>query len=180
MIALLAGTLGVFGCSDDPKNGNGGSGGSAGSGGTGGSGGSGGTAADACTSGDCADSSADVQAACGTVKAFCNSEDCCTLPGTGGAGGTMMIDPDPDTCDAAGQYVCERAGAGGTGGDGGTGGSGTQCDYTAKEICELCDSQDAIPDCESTFDACLANPPSGALSEVCDKCTVIARSECGL
>jgi hypothetical protein len=36
VIALLAGTLGVFGCSDDPETGNGGSGGTAGSGGTGG------------------------------------------------------------------------------------------------------------------------------------------------
>jgi len=169
VIALLAGTLGAFGCSDDPKNGNGGSGGN-------GNGGTGGTA-DACTSGDCADSSTDVQTACGAVKTFCNSDDCCTLPGTGGTGGTMTVDPDSDTCDAVGQAVCEIAGAGG---GGGTGGSGAECDFTAEELCALCDTPSAAPDCESTFDACLANPPSGAVSEVCDKCAVIARSDCGL
>ena len=50
MIALLAGTLGVFGCSDDPPaTGNGGSGGE----GTAGTGGSSGTTN--CDYGDCAD-----------------------------------------------------------------------------------------------------------------------------
>jgi hypothetical protein len=58
MIAMLVGTLGVFGCSDDPPaTGNGGSGGegTAGTGGDGaaGGGGEGGTAADPCNEGLC-------------------------------------------------------------------------------------------------------------------------------
>jgi hypothetical protein len=157
VIALLAGTLGVFGCSDDePQNGNGGSGGN-------GNGGSGGTAADACTSGDCADSSSDVQTACGEVKTFCNSDDCCTLPGTGGTGGTMTVDPDSDTCDDVGQVACilgagGAGGTGGTGGDGGggTGGTGATCDdFTGQEVCSLCTVDNLKPACEDAFADCL-------------------------
>ena len=43
VIVLLAGTLGVFGCGNDPDTGNGGSGGTAGSGGSAGSGGTAGS-----------------------------------------------------------------------------------------------------------------------------------------
>jgi hypothetical protein len=62
MIALLAGTLGVFGCNDDPT-GTAGTGGS-GTAGTGGSGtaGTGGTPAGNCDYGDCVDGSTQQQA----------------------------------------------------------------------------------------------------------------------
>ena len=114
MIALLAGTLGVFGCSDDPPaTGNGGSGGE----GTAGTGGSG-------------------------------------TAGTGGSG---------------------TAGSGGSG-TAGTGGSDLTC-MTAQEVCANCDSQGAIPACESAYDTCLATPPSG---NYCDKCSVIGLQACGI
>ena len=51
VIALLAGTLGVFGCSDDPETGNGGGGGTAGSGGSAGNGGTAGSGGSAGTRG---------------------------------------------------------------------------------------------------------------------------------
>jgi hypothetical protein len=175
VIALLAGTLGVFGCAEDaPSDGNGGSGGN----GNGGSGGNGGTAADACTSGDCADSSSEVQTACGEVKTFCNSDDCCTLPGTGGTGGTMTIDPDSDTCDDVGQVACilGAGGAGGNGGEGGTGGTvPAECDWTAAEICLACELQGGIQDCENEFVACLLADLGG---NECEKCAVLALAEC--
>jgi hypothetical protein len=186
VIALLAGTLAVIGCDDGNGNGNGGTGGDGnggtggdGNGGTGGdgNGGTGGTA-DACTTGDCADSSTDVQGACGTVKTFCNSEDCCTLPGTGGTGGTMTIDPDSDTCDDVGQVACilGAGGAGGNGGEGGTGGTvPAECDWTAAEICLACELQGGIQDCENEFVACLLADLGG---NECEKCAVLALAEC--
>ena len=169
VIALLAGTLGVFGCSDDPPsngNGNGGSGGD-------GNGGSGGTAVDPCTSGDCADSSSDVQATCNAVVTYCNSDDCCELPGAGGSGGTMMIDPTAEECDAAGQAICEIAGAGGAGG---TGGTGVECpDFTGDQVCATCDVPADVPTCLATFADCLVPDPTPVQ---CEKCAVVAISEC--
>jgi hypothetical protein len=70
MIALLAGTLGVFGCDSDPATGNGGTGGS-GTAGTGGDGGSGGSVDDPCTGGECENDQARKDA-CGIGIDYCN------------------------------------------------------------------------------------------------------------
>ena len=67
------------------------------------------------------------------------------------------------------------AGSGGSG-TAGTGGSDLTC-MTAQEVCANCDSQGAIPACESAYDTCLATPPSG---NYCDKCSVIGLQACGI
>jgi len=88
-----------------------------------------------------------------------------------------------DTTNAAGSGGSGTAGTGGsgtagTGGSGtaGTGGSDLTC-MTAQEVCANCDSQGAIPACESAYDTCLATPPSG---NYCDKCSVIGLQACGI
>ena len=75
----------------------------------------------------------------------------------------------------------EGNGNGGTGGTAGTGGSDLTC-MTAQEVCANCDSteQARIDACESAYDTCIANPPSGPADEVQEKCTVFALSRCGL
>ena len=100
VIALLAGTLGVFGCSDDETNG----GGSGGSGGTGG-----GDGADiGCDEGDCLTDTA-LQEQCEQLVTAC-----------------IARDLNEAECIAAGLLVLCNDGTGGSGGDGGggTGGSG--------------------------------------------------------
>jgi hypothetical protein len=171
VIALLAGTLGVFGCSDDDPNGNGGSGGAAGSGGTGGG------AADPCTGGFCDDPS-EAKTACGVAVDYCKSDQCCG--GAGGAGGA--VDPTDEQCDGFGAALCKidfggAGGAGGgTGGAGGTGAGGP----TAEKVCAECDSDEKIriDECKETWDQCIANPPSGGDPE--EKCGVIALSRCSV
>jgi hypothetical protein len=106
MIALLAGTLGVFGCNDDPPaTGNGGSGGE----------------------------------------------------GTAGTGGS---------------------GTAGTGGSGtaGSGGSGTMCDATVEEVCAECDVPSAAPNCEATYNTCLADPVT---VNPCESCALLGLADCG-
>jgi hypothetical protein len=105
VIALLAGTLGVIGCSDDEN------GGTAGIGGTG-TGGSGGTATDPCTGGFCVDPS-EPKTVCELTIEFCKSADCCE-----------GVNPTDDQCDAFGTALCtlDFGGAGGAGGAGGVGG----------------------------------------------------------
>lgn len=185
LITALVGVVAAIGCTTESGNGNG-------------NGGSGGAAADACTSGDCADSSSDVQGVCGRVKDYCNSDDCCTLPGTGGTGGTTTINPDSDTCDDVGQIACilgeggtggtgGTAGTGGTGGGGGTGGTGgtgggggtgATCDmWTGEQVCTNCDSNDLEPTCVEAFDFCLQVNPGG---NVCEKCAIYAIEQCSL
>jgi len=162
VIALLAGTLGAFGCSDDPpSNGNGGSGGD----GAAGSGGTGGGAADPCTGGFCDDPS-EAKTACGVAVDFCKSPDCC---GDG-------VDPTDGECDAFGEALCtiDFGGTGGTGGAGGDGGT------DPADVCAECDDQDRIGLCTDAWNACQANPPSGPPENVDEKCAVIALSRCGI
>jgi hypothetical protein len=175
LITALVSVLGAIGCTTDSGNGNG-NGGTGGDGAAG-NGGTGGAAADACTSGECETSGTDVQTACGAVKDFCNDPACCNVPGTGGTGGTMMIDPSEADCDDVGQLVC-ILGAGGTGGTGGTGGAGATCDdFNAQEVCSLCTVDNLKPACEDAFANCLVADPGG---NVCEKCAVFAlgESEC--
>ena len=170
MIALLAGTLGVFGCSDDdPKTGNGGNGGTGGSGtaGTGGSGtaGTGGGGTDPCIGGECENDEARKDA-CGIGIEYCNSL------GAGGAGGA----PTEQQCDAVGTAICNvDTGAGGAGGDGGSGGNPGDCDWTAVEVCAVCEIVEGIADCEDEFAACLIADLGG---NECEKCAAAALFEC--
>jgi hypothetical protein len=72
------------------------------------------------------------------------------------------------------------SGTAGTGGSGtaGTGGGGgmATCEATAQEVCTTCDAVERTPECESRFDACLLDPPSG---NFCEKCAAIALEQCG-
>jgi hypothetical protein len=135
VIALLAGTLGVIGCSDDPAP-------PAATGGTGGNGtgGTGGGGADTCT-GDFCDLP-EPKAACEAAIDFCNTD--------------PEVDLTADECDAAGNRLCQIdfEGTGGTGGNGGTGGTtpAGNCDYgdcaepgTDRDACE-----GAVRVCENT------------------------------
>jgi len=156
MIALLAGTLGVFGCSEDDNGGTGGTGGT----GTGGSGGG----ADACTGGQCADAA--VKERCEEGVEYCKSL------GAGGAGGA----PTEEQCDAAGGAFCNiDTGAGGEGGGGGNPGN---CDWTVEQVCNVdnCDADDQVDACKSRYEDCLDDPPTG---NFCEKCAVIALEKCG-
>jgi hypothetical protein len=162
MIALLAGTLGAFGCSDD-KNGTGGSG----TGGTGGTGGS----TDPCTGGFCDDDDARKQACVVSIEC-CNTRCYSGGGGAGGAGGAATP-PTPAECDAFGNKVCNiDTGAGGGGGN--TGG----CDWNADQVCsvENCDYDPQIPACKERWDECLA---SGLSGNKCEKCTGVAWEKCG-
>jgi hypothetical protein len=158
VIALLAGTLGVIGCSDDDNGGTGGTG-------TGGTGGGGGTVTDPCTGGFCDDPS-EAKTACGVAIEYCKSDDCCS--GAGGAGGA--VDPTDDQCNALGPKIC-MIDFGGAGGAGGAGGG------TAAEVCDQCDVPEQAPDCETRYDSCIANPPSGVNPQ--EKCAVAALEVCG-
>jgi hypothetical protein len=162
VIALLAGTLGVFGCSDDPpSNGNGGSGGSAGSGGTGG-----GDGADiGCDEGDCLTDTA-LQEQCEQLVTACiardiNEAECIAAGllvlcndgtgGTGGSGGTAGTGGTGGTGGTAG-----TGGTGGTAGTGGTGGTGGAPDPDL--VCNegLCaDPGEAKEDCKVLVATCI-------------------------
>jgi hypothetical protein len=161
MIALLAGTLGVFGCDSDPATGNGGTGGS-GTAGTGGDGGSGGSVDDPCTGGECENDQARKDA-CGIGIDYCNSL------GAGGAGGA----PTEQQCDAVGTAICNVDT--GAGGDGGSGGTPGDCDWTAAELCAVCEIAAGIADCENEFAACLLLDLGG---NECEKCAGAALFEC--
>ena len=88
--------------------------------------------------------------------------------GTAGSGGT-------------GGTAGATGGGGETGGGGDTGGGGTggtiTCEETAQEVCTLCDAQDRVPECESRFDACRAEPPG--IVNPCEACAALALEECG-
>ena len=127
VIALLAGTLGVFGCSDDPppQNGNGGSGGTAGSGGT-----------DACVGPLCEAEAS--KAACNVFIVECNE--------------TVEIDPTPEQCDAWGNAIFCLGGTGGSGGGGGAGGAGGElCN-----ILGCAEDADLKAKCEAAVAWCVA------------------------
>jgi hypothetical protein len=144
VIVLLAGTLGVFGCSDDPpSNGNGGSGGTAGTGGTGGSVDLG------CDEGRCVEAAQAM--AC---------ED--------GIGTCIAAEPaNEERCIIAGNLVfCSEGGTGGTGGTGGIGGTGgtggTGEPPDPDLVCNrgLCEVQgDPKEKCEFALTVCIANNP---------------------
>jgi hypothetical protein len=147
MIALLAGTLGVFGCSSDPENGNG-NGGSGGSG-TAGTGGSGGTVTDPCTGDFCDVVDAPNKAAC---EAFIDGCDSLGAGGAGGAGGAPPT-PTPEDCDRIGGALCQHeVGTGGTGGTGGTP-SGGNCDYglCVDDSAEKATCETLVGYCEATL-----------------------------
>ena len=206
MIALLAGTLGVFGCSDDPpSNGNGGSGGdgAAGTGGSGtaGTGGSGtagtggsGTAGTG-GSGTAGTGGTGTGGTGGGAADPCTGNNCdltepklaceaavafCKSADCCGDG----VDPTDGECDAFGEALCtiDFGGAGGTGGTGGAGGAGGSDGPTAEEVCDECDSPnvDRIAACEKAYDDCIAADPSGTPDNVQEKCAVFALSRCGV
>jgi hypothetical protein len=169
LITALIGVVAAIGCSSDPaENGNGGSGGNgtAGTGGNGGgTGGSGG--ADPCTGGECENDQARKDA-CGIGIEYCNS---LGAGGEGGSGGA--VDPTPEQCGAVGTAICNvDTGAGGNGGAGGNPGG---CDWTALEICALCELSGGIQDCENEFVACLLLDLGG---NECEKCSGAALLEC--
>jgi hypothetical protein len=120
VIALLAGTLGAFGCSDDETNG----------------GGSGGDGADiGCDEGDCLTDTA-LQEQCEQLVTACIARDineaeciaagllvlCKVDDGTGGTGGSGGSGGSGGTAGTGG--TGGTAGTGGTGGTAGTGGTG--------------------------------------------------------
>jgi len=149
MIALLAGTLGVFGCSDDPP-----------SNGNGGTGGTGGGAAEPCTGGLC--ETADVKIDCDAARAACKVD--------------TTINMTDAECDAAAtEFYCVVGdpGTGGAGGDGGGGAGGASgvagCDVDLclkdpgrKAACEafmpwcieFCEGEGSAESCGS--DECIA------------------------
>jgi hypothetical protein len=135
VIAMLVGTVGVFGCSDD-ENGTGGTGGGTGGtgGGTGGTGGGGtGGTDDACVGPLCNQPAP--KEACNELIGECNT--------------AVQLDIPEETCDLIGNQVFCEEGAGGNGGNGGNGGSGDpdpevicdvlgcQTDGTLKAKCEV-------------------------------------------
>jgi len=69
---------------------------------------------------------------------------------------------------------CGDDSSSGNGGNG-NGGNGTACDPTVEDWCATCDEQDKIPDCESSFNNCLAADPG---ANVCEKCAAEAILEC--
>ena len=153
VIALLAGTLGVIGCSDDPPaNGNGGSGGTAGSGGTGGSTG------EPCTGGLC--DAQDVKIDCDAALAVCKAD----------AGGQIGL-TDAE-CDAqVTEFYCV-IGDPGTGGTGGTGGAGGASGVNGCDV-DLCLSNpDRKAACEEFMPACIEFCEGEGSAEACgeDEC----------
>ena len=168
MIALLAGTLGVFGCDDDPQTGNGGSGGggTAGSGGTGGSGGSGGTGgstADPCTGGLC--ETADVKIDCDAARATCKAD--------------VELALTDAECDAmATEFYCNvgAPGTGGTGGGGGAGGAGGASGVNGCDV-DLClTNEERKAACEAFIPICLVFCEGEGSVESCgeDECIAFA------
>jgi hypothetical protein len=158
MIALLAGTLGAFGCSDDPATGTGGSGGSGGNG----TGGSGGSTADPCTGGLC--ETVDVKIDCDGARADCKID--------------TTINMTDAECDAAATDLFCNVGAPGTGGAGGDGGGGAGgasgvngCDV---DLC-LADA-DRKAACEEFIPACLVFCEDEGSLESCgeDECIAFA------
>ena len=167
MIALLAGTLGVFGCSDDPPaNGNGGSGGegtagtggsgTAGTGGSGtaGTGGTGGGGIDlGCDEGNCTAGS-EAEMDCEALTAACIADEIA----------------NEEECIAAGNLIfCGGDGAGGNGGNGGNGGSGGAPDPDA--VCDegACAEPGEVQDqCKTVLEACLIAEPE----ENWDECVI--------
>jgi hypothetical protein len=134
MIALLAGTLGAFGCSDD-KNG------------TGGTGGTGGGAAEPCTGGKCTPGS--------TAKADCEDlVEGCEAAGAGGAGGAGGASIPPESCGAIGFGAFCSEGGGGTGGSGGTGGTGGSGGDLGCNVLGCVDNGDLKAKCEAAVEAC--------------------------
>jgi hypothetical protein len=163
MIALLAGTLGVFGCTDDPENGTGGSGGNgtAGTGGNG-TGGSGGSTADPCTGGLC--ETADVKIDCDLARATCKAD--------------VELDLTDAECDAMATDLYCNVGAPGTGGAGGDGGGGAGgasgvngCDVS---LCLTNAERKAA--CEAFIPACLVFCEDEGSLESCgeDECIAFA------
>jgi hypothetical protein len=93
------------------------------------------------------------------------------------AGTLGVLGCGDDETNPAGSGGSGTAGTGGSGTAGtGGGGGGGMCDATAEEVCATCDAVDRIPACESRFDACLVDPPSG---NYCEKCGLAAIEECG-
>ena len=135
VIALLAGTLGVFGCSDDETNGGGTNGG-------GGSGGGGVT--EPCTGGLC--ETADVKIDCEASNTVCKAD---------ANGDIGMTDAECDEAMTELYCVVGTPGTGGAGGDGGGGAGGASgvegCDV------DLClDNADRKAACEEFMPWCIA------------------------
>jgi len=135
MMALLAGTLGVFGCSDDENNGGGTNGG-------GGSGGSGVT--EPCTGGLC--ETADVKIDCEASNTVCKAD---------ANGDIGMTDAECDEAMTELYCVVGNPGTGGAGGDGGGGAGGASgVDGCDKELCLT--EPDRKAACEEFMPWCIA------------------------
>ena len=84
--------------------------------------------------------------------------------------------PTEEQCNAVGTAICNvDTGAGGAGGDGGSGGNPGDCDWTAVEVCAVCEIVEGIADCEEEFLACLLLDLGG---NECEKCAGAALFEC--
>jgi hypothetical protein len=154
VIALLAGTLGVFGCSEDDNGGTGGTG-------TGGTGGTGGSTTDPCTGPLC--DAPEPKAFCVAIIEECND--------------TVEVDLTPAECDVLGNAAaCQEGSTGGTGGTGGAGGGGADvgCNVLG------CMTDPALKaKCEAAWDACLIYC---AAEEDCqeDECAALGLLICNL
>jgi hypothetical protein len=164
VIALLAGTLGVFGCSDDPETGNGGTGGD-GNGGTGGdgAGGSGGSA-EPCTGGLC--ETADVKFDCEATNTRCKAD----------ANGDIGL--SDAECDAVvTDFYCNigAPGTGGAGGDGG-GGAGGASGVNGCDVGLCLTNAERKAACEDFIPACLSFCEGEGSVESCgeDECIAFA------
>jgi hypothetical protein len=154
MMALLAGTLGAFGCSDDETNG-GGSGGS-------GTGGSGGSTADPCTGGLC--DTADVKIDCDAARAACKVD--------------TTINMTDAECDAAAtEFYCVVGdpGTGGAGGDGG-GGAGGASGVAGCDVGLCLNNAERKAACEEFMPACILFCEGEGSAESCgeDECIAFA------
>ena len=148
VIALLAGTLGVFGC-DDGTTSNGGNGGSGGDG-----------AAEPCTGGLC--ETTDVKIDCDTARAACKAD--------------VELDLTEAECDAMATDLYCNVGAPGTGGAGGDGGGGAGgASGVAGCNVDLClKNADRKAACEEFMPKCIVfcNDPDEICGE--DECVAFA------
>jgi len=88
-----------------------------------------------------------------------------------------------DTAESTGNDAGTGGADGGTGGTGGTGGGtagtgggGTMCDATVEEVCAECDVPSAAPNCEATYNTCLADPVT---VNPCESCALLGLADCG-
>ena len=171
VIAMLVGTVGAFGCSDD----DGGTGGTAGTGGgAGGTGGTAGTGGGAGGTGGSTDACVGPLCDASEPKAACNAmiEEC---------NATAEVDLTPEQCDEVGNAVFCTEGAGGTGGNGGNGGTagggGTGGDLGCDVL--ACEADTALKEqCEDAVRWCFAYCETEECQE--DECLALGLLICNV